>query len=555
MRNLLMLLFLSSSLLTSSLMAQADQDTLVIDPNQFVNGQILGDTTETGERLNPNRVYKLERNTFYLFEARLDVEGFKCEIVGPDNGPLMYDTEDGHPPVVLFKANENGQANQYFRLFEGGEFILKNTIYAGLSDAGVTVGRFIDDYSGNRIVLDNLIVTQNRYQNRWRSDGGEYIVRNCVFLNNWDGSNTEWRGVGFVIGTGTSSFICENNTFVNMGAPIRAKDGAFYNTETYYAHNTLVNTTQHELGLRQKELIAANNLYYNWGWVGFGDAKLTEDPPDNLKMFLTDNNELVSMDSVSLYFGNNAFFHEAALEAWYTEADTLNLPGILPQSAYDYVALDDNWTIGDIIEGQDPQFTNFDSNIDSLKGFLDGYFSVPPVTPAPNWLTDYIVDWSETGPYMKQWPLPFDFSYSNSELMTSASDGLPLGDLNWFPEKKAEYLANRDDIVADLKEKKSGLTAVENLWTLEAEFSLSQNYPNPFNPSTTISFSLKNTANVKLTIYNTLGQEVATLLNGQKQSGVHQVIWNSENFVSGVYFYELKVDGNRSQIKKMTLMK
>lgn len=555
MRKFLLMVFIGSALFSSFLLAQQiNGDTLVIDPNQFVNGQILGDTTETGERLNPNRVYKLERNTFYLFEARLDVEGFKCEIVGPDNGPLMHDTENGHPPVVLFKANDNGQANQYFRLFDGGEFILKNTIYAGLSDAGGTVGRFIDDYSGIGITLDNLIVTQNKYQNRWKSDGGKYIVRDCVFLNHWDGSNSEWRGLGFVVSASTASFICENNTFVNMGAPIRAK-GAFYDTETYYAHNTCVNTTQHELGLRHKELIAANNLYYNWGWVGYGDSKLNEDPLDLLKMYLTDNNEAVNMDSVSLYFGNHAFFHEAALEAWYDAADTLNLPGILPQSAYDYVALDNDWTIGDLIEGKDPQFTDFDSNIDSLTAFLEGFFSVPPVTPAANWKTDYIVDWNENGPYMKQWPLPFELSYANEELMDAGSDGLPLGDLNWFPDKKAEYEANRDAIVADLKAKKSGVSPVEAIGANAVDFSLAQNYPNPFNPTTTISFSLKNSANVTLTVFNTMGQKVETLMSETIQSGKHEVVWNAANAVSGLYFYELKVDGVRSNMKKMMLLK
>jgi hypothetical protein len=555
MRNLLLVVFIGCTLFTSSLMAQeADQDTLVLNPNQFVNGQILGDTTDTGERLNPNRVYKVERNKFYLFDGRLDVEGFKCEIVGPYNGPIVHDTENGHPPVLLMKANNNGQAKQFFRLYTDGEFILKNSIYAGLSDAGVSTGRFMDNTSGKRVVLDNLIVTQNRFQNRWLADNGEHIVRNCVFLNHWDGSNTTERGVGFVVKPTTASFICENNTFVNMGAPIRVRDPQF-ETETYYAHNTCVNTMMHELGLRQKELIAANNLYYNWSWVGFGDSKLTIEPLDLLAMYLADNNEAVNMDSVSLYFGNNAFYRETALENWYNNQDTLQLAGILPPSAYDYIALDDNWTIGDIIEGKDPQFSLFDSNSDSLIGFLKGYFANPPVIPAANWLTDYLVDWNEQGPYMKQWPLPFDLSYTNEELLTAASDGLPLGDLNWFPEKKAEYEANREAIVADLKAQKSSASGVENSAKTVREFRLEQNYPNPFNPVTTISFSLDKAADVKLNVFNTVGQKVETLVSGTKRAGVHKVAWHAESMVSGVYFYRLEVDGKQSEMKKMILLK
>ncbi|MDZ7723217.1 MAG: T9SS type A sorting domain-containing protein [candidate division KSB1 bacterium] len=555
MRKFFCMVVMACSLVASLLMAQgADQDTLVLDPNQFVNGQILGDTTETGERLNPDRVYKVERNKFYLFDGRLDVEGFKCEIVGPYNGPIVHDTENGHPPVLLMKANDNGQAKQFFRLYTDGEFILKNSIYAGLSDAGVTTGRFMDNTSGKRVILDNLIVSQNRFQNRWLAENGEHIVRNCVFMNHWDGSNTAERGVGFVVKPSTASFICENNTFVNMGAPIRVRDPQF-ETETYYAHNTCVNTMMHELGLRQKELIAANNLYYNWSWVGYGDAKLTEEPLDLLVMYLADNNEAVNMDSVSLYFGDNAFYRETALENWYNNQDTVQLAGILPPSAYDYVALDDNWTIGEIIEGKDPQFSLFDSNSDSLIGFLEGYFAIPPVIPAANWLSDYLVMWDENGPYMNQWPLPFDLSYSNPDLMTAASDGLPLGDLNWFPEKKAEYEANREAIVADLAAKKSGATGVETAAAKVSNFNLLQNYPNPFNPTTTIAFSLKNPASVKVTVYNTLGQQVETLLNKTIQAGAHSVIWNAGNNVSGVYFYELQIDGARSKIMKMMLVK
>jgi hypothetical protein len=86
------------------------------------------------------------------------------------------------------------------------------------------------------------------------------------------------------------------------------------------------------------------------------------------------------------------------------------------------------------------------------------------------------------------------------------------------------------------------------------KFELSQNYPNPFNPTTTITYSVPQNTFVTLKIYNILGSEVAELVNGQVDAGVHKVNFNAYNLNSGVYFYTIKA-GNFSETKKLTLMK
>jgi hypothetical protein len=86
------------------------------------------------------------------------------------------------------------------------------------------------------------------------------------------------------------------------------------------------------------------------------------------------------------------------------------------------------------------------------------------------------------------------------------------------------------------------------------EFELSQNYPNPFNPSTTIRFNLREAENVKLTLYNILGQEIKSLLNEFKEAGVHSVNFNASELNSGIYIYKIE-SGLFIQTRKMTLVK
>jgi photosystem II stability/assembly factor-like uncharacterized protein len=86
------------------------------------------------------------------------------------------------------------------------------------------------------------------------------------------------------------------------------------------------------------------------------------------------------------------------------------------------------------------------------------------------------------------------------------------------------------------------------------KFELSQNYPNPFNPVTTIRFNLPEAGNVKLTLFNILGQELKTLVNEFKESGVHTINFDASELNSGMYIYKIEV-GTFVQTRKMTLVK
>jgi len=98
-----------------------------------------------------------------------------------------------------------------------------------------------------------------------------------------------------------------------------------------------------------------------------------------------------------------------------------------------------------------------------------------------------------------------------------------------------------------------GVTEVKDL-NIPLQYSLSQNYPNPFNPSTTIEYSIPKSGNVTLKIFNVLGKELATLVNGQNEAGKHIVNFDASDLNSGVYFYKIEA-GSFVDTKKMILLK
>jgi hypothetical protein len=89
---------------------------------------------------------------------------------------------------------------------------------------------------------------------------------------------------------------------------------------------------------------------------------------------------------------------------------------------------------------------------------------------------------------------------------------------------------------------------------IPASFVLNQNYPNPFNPSTKITYTVPEKTDLNLSVFNVLGEKVATLVDGPKNAGTYTVDFSATNLPSGVYYYRLK-SGSFSETKNMVVMK
>lgn len=123
-----------------------------------------------------------------------------------------------------------------------------------------------------------------------------------------------------------------------------------------------------------------------------------------------------------------------------------------------------------------------------------------------------------------------------------------------FREKIVDNFNDGASISVDLVQVTTTTDVAEQVSTTPASFQLQQNYPNPFNPSTNIRFSIPNAAQLALKVYNTLGQEVATLAEGHYSAGTYNAQWDASGLADGMYFYKLQT-GNYTEVKKLILLK
>jgi len=147
--------------------------------------------------------------------------------------------------------------------------------------------------------------------------------------------------------------------------------------------------------------------------------------------------------------------------------------------------------------------------------------------------------------YGANWGLPTNGGANDNENGVGADHHLQMGTLT----------ANATVVDTFGIAKIIDVTKVEKLGnTVPTAYMLEQNYPNPFNPETIVRFNVPKESFVTVKVFNTLGEEVATLVNEEKTAGVYNVSFNARNLTSGIYFYTIKAN-DFSSTKKMILMK
>ena len=556
----------------------------------------------TGAKLS-NTVFKLEPYGYYILTGVISTPPhslFRLE------GPTPGTTQQTSPPQIVWTTSGGVTTTYSFDLY--GDASFKNVWFMCANVLGAQIGTsiLIEDDSlanlsgkGEHFTMENCIIDYQSIGN-----GGGAIepacrhfrarITNTYFRNltdahyryygrpvSWTYQSTTWH---------TDTLIFENCTIANCGY-VYMQESPEYADYVSFNHCTIVNTIE----------FAFESSY--WWWMSvtnsvFVNVFLYGDTPSQDGANHTPNGGLINVDSVARFgftvpfsdsssasaslqrhilVSNNSYGHEK----WYTDylsnnpynpaGDTNKIHRMPAMSGktlrfftgttnghknFPYMNLYNIYPAIDTIAdlpvtynaAVDPGFILAPTNIDSIKGFLQG-----------RWATGTNVNWAfdPNSDIQQSWPMNEDLSYTNATLKTAAMGGFPLGDLyHWWPAQYTAWLAQATQERASiLNMLTGGPNGVEkSQTTIPLTYELGQNYPNPFNPTTNIEFTLPVRSDVRVVLMNVLGQEVKVIATGTYNAGTHQVTLNASSLASGVYFYKLQT-AKFSDVKKMVLVK
>ena len=541
-----------------SLAQTPDTVWVMASPEGNITNFINGDTTKTGQRNNPNRVYMLYDDSVYYYSGGtyngVVVSGYNLNISAPVPA-------QGHfPPEINPMIHTDGSITYHFVEAYQGSVTLKNLYIQGIRpDQGIG-GSYAIQLSGD---TNSVVTIDNCVFDGWyfRAIGGagthnKYFVTNSKFINDqyptgqFDGQ--EW---GILSGATADTVSFVNNTFFCNNSYILLLSGTAYAKYLKFDHNTVFLTVINPLWLFQAvNADIENNILY--GTMSGGEL-----PAETAGgWYETDgqHSSTISLDTLSTVgskYGiteadrhinvlNNAYFWPSGVTDWWTkwndsvsaagaDSEIITPPTWMNTRTQGMFADKKTWPNLNAANNDsvDPGFpASAMGQVDKLVNYLE--------LDRTNQLATY--DWwyvpaGQDGLFPGAWPIPWSLAYSNAALQHAGTDGKALGDLNWFPDQLT-----------------TGVTQIPN--SVPSKFELSQNYPNPFNPTTMINYNIPKSGLVSLKVYNVLGQEVATIYQGFLKAGSYKADFDASNLASGVYLYRLESNG-LSLTKKFVLLK
>ena len=524
----------------------------------YLNEIIMGDTVAGGGRASENRVYVLERGGVWLTESAISNVGWTLRIKASEG--------DGPKPIVYNLLNRaTGGTNEHIFRAEGDLYISDLVIngyleaqegaYDNQSIAAVLIYGLSPDLT---IMLDGCVLGNAKSQ-LIRTDAAMKLlhVENSLFGNfsawpyksHWQPRVWDGRSAG------AESIIFRNNTMINgHGKVLRRRSSTAAANYIEFVHNTVVNQTGRGgvlgLGMIDGDVVIKDNLFVDCFLEG------------------SDTNSTVQNDfleSGETWDGIITGFEGKARQAWiYHTRDASPTSNFYVENNYFHYTPEMSAAYDNIIANLNPGQQGVNSPILSLyidennmstgTAFTNEVIEFVDV-PAP--MAD-LITWMQTpeadgGAYpgsgggstpnypgfdkrtIDYYMNTMDLTYPTSTAAyTGATDGYPVGDLNWFPNVVVS-VENISDVVPQ-------------------EYALEQNYPNPFNPSTNIRFSLPESGIATLNIYNMIGQKVATLVNEELKAGQYNYNFDASNLASGIYVYQLSTQSFVTA-KKMLLLK
>jgi len=551
-----------------------NNDTLFIYSNNgmTLDETIMSDTTATG--VLAHKVYKLvSLDSTYVFLDAITATS-NIEVIGAVGSNGRYPcilpgvNPDNTVPTQLFVLTGKGITGKFKHLYLMGTSTINTTdcadaITATEDSVRVIVDSVIfDSWWGNSVLYsgnwDKFYITNNVFRNFTSPytycgeafrNGNSSGYTDTVYMRN----NTFFCGYCYAACPVTLALVnyfdfSNNNVMWFFNAPFwifnvtnaKINNNIFYgvwaggeNNTEYYGQwdeplslevgstidlDTLTKRTAADFGIdttlsnwrtlaeQKRNIEVKNNVYYN---------------PSKLTDFWKAWNDTATVDKIHINPWMNdrtkGMFSNKTMWPGLVESGNINVDPGFGSSILDV----------------------FDNGVGNAIGINEYFSEIRTDNPDPGYYGYQIGDVAGDN-WMPVWPLAekADMQYTNSALKTGSTTGSVIGDPNWF------------GIVTGVKTNSS---------VVPEKFSLSNAYPNPFNPTTNIQFTVAKSENVKLVVYNTLGQKVKTLINQSYKPGSYTASWDGrdefgKSIASGIYFYRFESQ-SFTATKKMILMK
>ena len=467
-----------------------DLDGDFVPENNALRNAIANDTERPADR-----VYVLRRGGLYYNEDRIANSGFDLRLVGQTRGEAAIedldcpagvtnpaDCGDFGPAVLQRVTREDGSIDAVMIESSGdgaGGQVLKNVWLQGQGDGGVLSNYepIVINTSNGYFEYDGVIFDRNDWHHLgFKGAGNDIYVRNSTFRNLSDSNPTQrYGGRGIRLEAGADTVAFENNSFFNITSfPIQSE--AVPIEYFVFNHNTLVNFgLAFAAGGIWKRAYVTNNVMVNPFWQGESadlyNAPDRADPFSGVFQIAALPGRFGLEQDRRIVFANNNLYRQPELNDFYA---TLT-PAVRAQPII-------SDTTRRFFEAF-PEFRKFQANTELAPGLttaptdaatlaqMQGFIRAAATPGAPQpWPVVYWDPGRVDNPLAINFPPPEDFTYSNAALRTAGTDGLPLGDLNWYPDAKADYLSNRSDYIADIEGiAGGGPREVEDVLLAEAE--------------------------------------------------------------------------------------
>ncbi len=555
----LIFLFVLCLMSLQLVMAQTDHRVYVkgIGSGTYLDDVITTDTISGGARRDSSAIYVLYRDSLYKSRTVIQNIGYKLTIVaedGPGYRPIVYlypTVATNLPPGYFINAKGNVEVRNLCisGVWEVGTYDSHDTSYV----AGMQGCIFDFAASGFSLTVDSCILSNtNGNHIRSSSTPKNIKVTNTIFANmGFLRRSNLGAGKAFDVRAGSvDTLISVNNTFVNwQDRIIRHYQSTGSIKYLKFDHNTLVNGMSYHgmlsLGKVDKAIITNNLLVDAFALGNDTDAVRQVEFAANNEFDSKGNSRMTwviaekdSGRTTAYTIKNNYYAVSDSGQAFYNDFASAGVTGEGSPLSWNL-----NSKLGADSVNAFKKVSLKLVNTPMLMTNLMRWYRVPIANGGGGKSKDVSkFDWTKYDydrRRIEYFDDTLDCTYSTANAAyTGAVGGYPAGDLNWFPAKKADWMIN----------------AIEKTDAKAHSFALNQNYPNPFNPATMISYSVLNTSQVKLEVFDILGAKITTLVNQVQSPGSYKVDFDGSKLSSGMYIYQLSTP-NQVLTKKMMLLK